>query len=114
MATKKKDLRDTIHETDIILNKDALANILLKKDLEYAELHEAIVDAYGLKLSYKGFMSLVSNQATWKLLYAWAVCEVLKVSIADIFTPIKVDIDKKVEEKEIWNERYGKGRKKAK
>lgn len=114
MATKKKDLRDSIHETDIILNKKALSNLLLKKDMEYAELHEAIVDAYGLKLSYKGFMSLISNQATWKLLYAWAVCQVLKVDISDIFTPIKVDIEKKVEEKEIWNKRYGKGKKKAK
>ena len=114
MATKKKDIRDTIHETDIILNKEALANILLKKDLEYAELHEAIVDAYGLKLSYKGFMSLISNQATWKLLYAWAVCEVLKVDLTAIFTPIKVDVEKRVLEKIEWDKRYGKGKKKAK
>ena len=102
----KSTRRPTIHEKEILLNKDNLKKILDSKDLEYIELHKRIVDKYGLDLTYKGFMSLLSNRSTWKLLYAWAIIDVLIINMTDIFDIVDIDVAKKTKEKKLWKEKY--------
>lgn len=105
----KKVLRTpTIHKKEMILNKRKLKSILDKKRMDYIEFHSKVVDAYGLDLSYKGFMSLLSNRSTWKLLYAHAMSDVLSVELKDIFEIVDIDVDKAVKEKEKWKEKYQK------
>lgn len=95
-----------LHKTDVILNKDKLKDILDSKDLTYIQLWERVVESYGLDLSYKGFMSLMTNRSSWKLLYAYAIVDVLGISLKDIFDIIDVDIEEKLKEKEQWRKQY--------
>lgn len=98
----------SLHEKDIILNKNKLKNILDKKGLSYIDFYAKVIDIYGLDLSYKGFMSLLTNRSSWKLLYAYAMTDVLNIEIKDVFDVIDVDIDKKAKEKEEWKRKYQK------
>lgn len=100
----------TLHEKDIVLNKGKLKNILDSKGLSYIDFYEKVVDVYGLDISYKGFMSLLSNRSTWKLLYAWAIVDVLGITIKDIFEIVDVDVNKLIKEKEEWKRKYQKGK----
>jgi hypothetical protein len=103
-------MRTTIlHKTDIRLNKDKLKEILDSKGLGYIELHEKVSDPngkFGLDITYKGFMSLLSNRSTWKLIYAHAITDILNISTSDIFDIVKVDTEKLAKEKEEWKEKY--------
>lgn len=98
----------TIHEKDIILDKDKLKEILDVRGLEYIEFHEKLHKKYGLHISYKGFMSLLQNRSTWKLIYAYAISDYLDVEIMDLFTVVDLDIDEEKLKKEKWKERYVK------
>jgi len=98
----------SLHKKDIILNKRKLKELIDSKGMGYIELHEKVVDVYGLDLTYKGFMSLLSNRSTWKLLYAHAITDVLNIHIGDIFDVVDVDIEKKAKDKEKWKEKYQK------
>lgn len=100
----------TLHEKDIVLNKGKLKNILDSKGLSYIDFYEKVVDAYGLDISYKGFMSLLSNRSTWKLLYAWAIVDVLGITVKDIFEIVDVDVNKLAKEKEEWKRKYQKSK----
>lgn len=95
-----------LHKKDIILNRDNLQDILDKKDMTYVAFYEKLVDKYGLDITYKGFMSLMSNRSSWKLLYAFAMIDTLDINIDDIFNVIDVDIDKKARKKEEWRDKY--------
>ena len=98
----------SLHAKDIIINRDKLKNILDKKGLSYIDFHAKVIDAYGLDISYKGFMSLLTNRSSWKLLYAYAITDVLNIEIDDIFEVIDVDIEKLAKEKEEWKRKYQK------
>ena len=103
-----------LHKTDIVLNKNRLKGILDRKGMGYIELHEKISDPngkFGLDITYKGFMSLLSNRSTWKLIYAHAITDVLNIGINDIFDVIKVDTEKLAKEKEEWKRKYQKPKK---
>lgn len=100
--------RVILHGKDIILNKKKLKNILDGRGMSYIDFHEKVVNAYKLDLTYKGFMSLMDNRSSWKLLYAHAMTDVLNIKISDIFDVIEIDIDKKIEEKKVWREKYQK------
>jgi hypothetical protein len=106
MTAKKKKKLYTIHGTDILLNKEKLKNILDGKDLEFKELHELVRDRYKLDLTYKGFMTLLSNKATWKTLYSHAITETLGVRMTDVFDVVDVDVEAKIKEKEQWKREY--------
>jgi hypothetical protein len=100
-----------LHKTDIVLNKARLKQILDSKGLGYNELHERITDPngkYGLDLSYKGFMTVMSNRSSWKLIYAHAITDTLNIDITDIFDVVEIDIDKLAEQKKKWQEKYQK------
>lgn len=103
-----------LHEKDIILNKDKLKDILSQRGLTFISVFEKMKEKYGIDIEYKGFMNLIDNRSSWKLLYAYALIDVLsldssdKMSIDDLFTVIDVDIDKKIQQKKDWNKKYGK------
>jgi hypothetical protein len=108
VANNKKPY--TIHKTDVILNKEALKDVLDRQGMEYIQLYEKAKEKYGLDMTYKGFMSLASNRSAWKLIYAWAIADVLHVDIKDIFNKVDVDVEAKIREKEEWNKNYGKNK----
>jgi hypothetical protein len=93
---EKKHRSPIKHKTEIKINKKKMKAILDCKGLEYMDLYNQIVAQFGLDLSYKGFMSIVAGKATWKLLYAYAVIDVLNVQIMDIFELVEVS-DEEVE-----------------
>ena len=104
----KKQRTPTVHEKEIIINKGKLKDILDGRGMEYKELHSKIEKAFGLDLSYKGFMSLLSNKVTWKLLYAHAIATTLDIDYTEIFDVVDIDVEKAKKEKERWKEKYQK------
>ncbi|GIN67037.1 hypothetical protein FKN04_12830 [Bacillus glycinifermentans] len=107
MSTASNKKPYTIHRTEIYINKEKLRMLIESKGIgEFMDLHEKIKDRYGLDISYKGFMSLLSNQSTWKLTYAWAIVHVLDVDWKDIFMEVQIDVEKKKKEKEKWKKNY--------
>lgn len=98
----------TIHEKEIVINKNKLKSILDSKGMEYKELHKKIYDKYGLDLRYKGFMSLLDNRSTWKLLYAHAISDILNIDYLEIFEIVDIDVEKVRKYKEKWKQRYQK------
>lgn len=101
---------ETIHKKDIILDREKLKEILDSRGLEYIELYTRVTDTYGLDISYKGFMSLLQNRVTWKLIYAYAIVTTLKLSILDIFVLVEIDVDKVRKEKREWKRKYEKNK----
>lgn len=99
-----------IHKKEVRLNKKKLDEILTMRNLDYTELFNRVEQKFGLNLKYKGFMTAISNRSTWKLLYAWAIADVLDIDIRDIFEVFDVDIEEKIKEKEKWKEKYEKRR----
>lgn len=95
-----------INNKEMILNRKRLKNIMDYKGYDYVTLHNKVEEKYGLNLTYKSFMSNVSNRYTWKLLYAHAISDVLNVGIYDIFDVVDVDTEKRKQEKEEWKEKY--------
>lgn len=79
------------HKKDIKLNRQKLQEILDSQKMEYIELHQKVCTRYGLDLQYKGFMSLMSNKSSWKLLYAHAISDVLNVNYNDIFEIVETN-----------------------
>lgn len=102
----KKQRTPTIHAKEIIINKGKLKDILDSRDMEYIELHDKIKTGFGLDLSYKGFMSLLSNKVTWKLLYAHAIATTLNINYTEIFDVVDIDVEQAKIEKEIWKKKY--------
>lgn len=98
----------TIHEKEIKINKNKLKDLIDSRGLEYIQFHTRLVDSYGLDLTYKGFMSLLSNKSSWKLLYAHAIAETLKVDYMDIFEVVEVDVEEVKRKRAEWKEKYQK------
>lgn len=102
---EKKERTPTIHKKEMLLNKDKLKEILDRRGLEYIGFHDKLTgenSKYGLDLTYKGFMSLLSNRSTWKLLYAHAICDLLLINYTEIFELVDVDFDKEMKKREKW------------
>ncbi len=103
---KKKVRKPTIHKTDIILDKNKLKYELEKREMTFKELFNRIQTKYGLDIDYKAFMSLTSNRSSWKLLYAYAIVDMLDLRISDVFEVVQVDVKQKIEEKKEWKRKY--------
>ncbi|AYP68369.1 hypothetical protein PQE75_gp110 [Bacillus phage vB_BcoS-136] len=97
-----------INNKEMILNRIKLKDLLDSKGMDYVSLHDKVESAYGLNLTYKSFMSNISNNYTWKLLYAHAIADVLNVGIYDLFDIVDVDIEKRKQKKEQWKKKYQK------
>lgn len=98
--------KHTIHKTDVVLDRESLDSVMFSKDLDFVGLHDSLVTGYGIDLTYKGFMSLISNRSSWKLIYAVVLIDYLGVELDSIFHMIDIDIDKKLEEKRAWVKKY--------
>lgn len=83
--------RSTTHKRDIVLDKNILRTILERNKMSFLDLYNECVKRYGLDIRYKGFMNLLDNRSSWKLLYAYAVTDVLDVALNDIFIIIDTD-----------------------
>lgn len=105
-ASNKKPY--TIHKSDTLIDKASLKEVLDDRGMEYMELWEKIREQFGLDLSYKGFMSLIDNRSNWKLVYAWAISDVLDIQIKDLFKMTVIDVEAKQREKEEWKKKYQK------
>lgn len=109
---KQVERTPTIHKKELVVNRQKLKIILDSKGMEFIQLHKRIEERYGLDLKYKGFMSLLANRSTWKLLYAHAIAEELSIDYKDIFEMVDVDVNKVKKEKEEWKAKYEKRKKK--
>lgn len=96
----------TIHKKDLHINKDRVKKLLDEKGMEYMELYRKAEDKYGLDITYKTFMNLLSNRSTWKLIYAWAIADMLNVEIYEIYDMVEIDQNKAVEERKEWEKKY--------
>lgn len=101
-------MRMVVHKKDVTIKRGLLKDLLKLKKMKHKTLYETIVDRYGLDLSYKGFMALISNRSSWKLLYAWAICDVLGVELERLFEIVDIDVEQKKQEKLEWKEKYEK------
>jgi hypothetical protein len=99
---EKKERTPTIHGKEMKLNENKLKEILDRRGMEYIELHDKVQKKYGLDLTYKGFMSLLKNRSTWKLLYAHAISDILLINYMEIFEVVDVDFDKEMKKREKW------------
>ncbi len=106
MHLKKGQRTATIHEKEILLNKEKLRHIIESRNMDFIELHYTIQEKYGLDLQYKGFMNLIDNRSTWKLLYAHAITQVLGIDYMDIFEVVDINVEKVKIDKERWKEKY--------
>lgn len=97
-----------LHKMDVVLNREKTKEIMDSQGMSYVELHNRMVEKFGLDLKYKGFMNLLTNNSSWKLLYAFALSETLHTDISVIFELVNVDINKKKKEKIEWKEKYQK------
>ena len=100
----------TIHKMDMHINKEKLERIMKNQELTFVELHSRAVTNFGLDLSYKGFMSLLYNQSTWKLLYAYVIQEVLDVPFTEFFELVEIDVEGRKRQKEEFKNRYSRGK----
>ena len=96
----------SLHEKDVLLNRDRLIEVLDSQGMNHKDLYHKITEKYGLDISYKGFMNLITNRSSWKLLYAYTIIEVLSINLRDIFEMVDINIDKKIKEKEKWKSKY--------
>lgn len=95
-----------MNKKEVILNKSALDSHL--GEYKYKDLWQEMTEVYGVDITYNGFGSMIRGLNTWKLTYAWILAEILHVQIRDIFSLIDVDVEKKLEEKKEWQEKYQK------
>lgn len=102
----KKSRTPLVHKTDVVIDRKKLKAILDSKGLEYVDLYDKVVAEFGLDLTYKGFMSVIAGKATWKLLYAYAVANVLNVEIMDIFELVKTGVKKAEKPEKRVKRRY--------
>lgn len=97
-----------LHEKDVVINRDKLKELLDSRGKTYIMFYDELVKEYGIDLAYNSFMSLLGNNSSWKLLYAYAITDKLGVSIEDVFDLVGVNIEEKIEETKRWREKYQK------
>lgn len=93
--------KEVIHKKEMEINKAKLKIVITtKKEWNFKELWKRMVDAYGLDLEYKSFMALLQNNISWKLTYAQAICEMIDVSIDEIFDWVEIDVEEEKKKRE--------------
>lgn len=95
-----------IHKINIVINNEKLVDIMEGRSMDYTILHDLMVGKYGLDLSYKGFMNLVYNRSTWKLIYAWAISDIIGCDMKEIFEKVELDREEEIEKRKRMNKTY--------
>lgn len=73
------------HGTEILINETQLNLALKNKQWNKRELHDRINMKYDLDLKYRGFMNTLQNKNQWKLIYAYAIADLLEKPIEELF-----------------------------
>jgi hypothetical protein len=70
---------------DAKLNRQKFQSLIGQKNWTAKEFHTRWKKNYGFAMRYNNFMELVNNNLNWKLLYAFAIADMLEVSIDELF-----------------------------
>jgi DNA-binding XRE family transcriptional regulator len=74
---------------DVILNKEHLERLMDNRGFsghgKFKDLWEKLIKRYDIGLAYGSFMNLLNNEVTWRLLYAYAICDFFDVKISEVF-----------------------------
>lgn len=71
--------------TDATLNREKFQSLIGAKEWTAKEFHKRWIDRYSFSIKYNNFMELINNNVSWKLVYAFAISEMLETNIADLF-----------------------------
>lgn len=94
------------NEKEVVLDRVKFDSYLGKNS--YKSIWHEMQSVYGLDLSYNAIGSMIRGQNTWKLTYAWVVAKILGTTIDDLFILVDIDVDKKLQEKKEWQDKYQK------
>lgn len=67
------------------INRDVFKSLAKLNGITQLEIVEILSVRYRIDISYKGFNSLMTNKASWKLMYAMALSEILDTPITELF-----------------------------
>lgn len=70
---------------DARIDRTKLLTIIGKKQWSNKELYDRWKMKYKVNMKYSNFMELMSNNISWKLSYAFSLCEMLDVDIYELF-----------------------------
>lgn len=71
--------------TDAKINRQKFQNLIGKQRWTAKEFHDRWTKHYGLSIKYNNFMELINNNVSWKLVYAFAISDMLEVDINELF-----------------------------
>lgn len=77
------------HKYDIEIKEGSFKSLLGKKGIKIKEIHEILINKYGLELKYTSFNNIINNRVKWKLIYASIISDYFEVRISDLFRPVK-------------------------
>lgn len=72
-------------ETTAQINRQRFQALIGVKEWTAKDFHERWTRAYKFKMGYNNFMELINNNVSWKLVYAFAISEMLEVDVAELF-----------------------------
>lgn len=91
--------RQVQNKMEMFIKRDKVDSFRHKKRWTNVDLLERLQKCYGIDLKYKGFASLLDNCGSWKLLYAYALSDLMELSIYELFE-MKETKQKKLSEEE--------------
>jgi len=71
--------------TEATINRNVFQNLIGANRWTAKEFHERWILRYGFTIKYNNFMELINNNVSWKLVYAFAIAEMLTVDINELF-----------------------------
>lgn len=71
--------------TDAYIDRQKFQMLIGGKQWTAKEFHQRWTSRYGFKMKYNNFMELINNNVGWKLVYAFAISEMLEVNIDELF-----------------------------
>ncbi|RFU63679.1 hypothetical protein D0469_19325 [Peribacillus saganii] len=67
------------------INKKKFTSLIDEKQWTAKEFHDRWKSKYGFSMKYNNFMELLNNKVNWKLVYAFAIAEMLEININELF-----------------------------
>lgn len=72
-------------ETTAEINRQKFQSLIGARAWTAKDFHERWTREYKFKMKYNNFMELINNNVSWKLVYAFAMAEMLEVEISELF-----------------------------
>jgi hypothetical protein len=82
------------NKIDMVLDKERFSKVT--KGMKKIDVWENMTKIHGLDIQYKSFLNLLENRVTWRLVYAYALAQVLGLQIDDLFVIVNVSPKKPV------------------